>query len=110
MRSSEESLLAMHDLKKLSRGSLKIGVSYGLRSILVPAVKNFIQKYPQINLEILFETTDILLKKLGDAELDLVLSYQEAQPAENFIYQNLFVSEMMFVTSVDSEFSKLKKN
>lgn len=109
VRSSEESLLAMHDLKKLSRGNLKIGVSYGLRSILVPAVKNFIQKYPQINLEILFETTDILLKKLGDAELDLVLSYQEAQPAENFIYQNLFVSEMMFVTSVHSEFSKLKK-
>lgn len=109
VRSSEESLMAMYDLKKISRGSLKIGVSYGLRSILVPAVKNFTQNYPQINLEILFETTDILLKKLGDADLDLVLSYQEDHPAENFMYQNLFVSEMMFVTSADSGFSKLKK-
>lgn len=109
VRSSEESLMAMYDLKKLSRGSLKIGVSYGLRSILVPAVKKFTQNYPQINLEILFETTDILLKKLGDADLDLVLSYQEDHPAENFMYQNLFVSEMMFVTSADSAFSTLKK-
>lgn len=109
VRSSEESLMAMYDLKKLARGSLKIGVSYGLRSILVPAVKKFTQNYPQINLEILFETTDILLKKLGDADLDWVLSYQEDHPAENFMYQNLFVSEMMFVTSADSAFSAFKK-
>lgn len=109
VRDAEESMLMLRDLKDLKNGNLKIGVSYGLRNILVPAIKRFSEKYPAVQLDILLETSEKLSTLLAVAELDIVLSYQEEYPNAAFAYESLFHSDLKFVTAKNSAYAQNSK-
>lgn len=106
IKRANEGFLAMQDLLNLKRGTLRIGVSYGLRSTLISVLKSFSQKYPGIKIEINFGMTTMILEKLMNSELDFVLCFQDDRAEEHFQYQPLFTSEMTVVTAIDSEVSE----
>ena len=99
IESSKEGFLAMQDLIGLKSGTLKIGVSYGLRFTLLPALKKFSLRYPSIHLQITFDTTKKLLNLLEKSQLDFILSFQDENTNNNLNYDPLFTSQMSFVTS-----------
>ncbi len=114
---AKEGLLAMQDLQQLQRGTLRIGVSYGLRPTLITAIKSFTQKYPQIKIEITFGMTSTIINRLKDSKLDVVLCFEEDHSDTQLDYTPLFVSEMALVCGSRSKiaqypsisFKKIKK-
>ena len=61
----EESCRALNDLKDGERGNLKVGASQTIGAYLMPRVLTlFSQSYPQINLNIDIDSTQLLQKKL----------------------------------------------
>lgn len=99
LEQSKQGFFAIEDLKELKSGNLHIGVSYGLRNILLPAIKVFIKKYPAIKLQITLETTEVLIQELEHSKLDLILFYTDDSIEPQFESRYLFTSEMCLATS-----------
>ncbi len=108
IKRSEEGRLAMQDLQHLQRGSLHIGVSYGLRPTLIKVLKRFTAKYPNIDIKIKFGMTSFIIEQLENSKLDLVLCFEEDHPDTNLAYSPLFVSEMALICAEDSSIAKQK--
>jgi LysR family transcriptional regulator, cyn operon transcriptional activator len=102
---SLEGFLALQDLKGLKSGQLNIGVSYGLRTMLIPALISFTDKYPAIKIKIIFETTQVLIEQLKKSKLDFVFSFKGEQADSSLNYLALFTSQMVFVTVSAADFA-----
>ena len=89
---------AMQDLNNLLTGKLIIGVTYGIRSFLTPALIEFSTKYPEIQVQVKFGTSEELINKLNQLDLDFVLSFKEDTKETHLDYKFLFSSPMTFVT------------
>lgn len=96
----------LRDFKNLETGKLKIGSTYGLSHVLTKAVKVFLKLYPKIKIKIIYGTSEELIKRLDNFELDFILSFQEYETDTTHQYQLLFTSEMVLI---GSENSKLKE-
>lgn len=67
----------MKELKELKSGMLRLGVSDIVsRYVLPPKLKQFISKYPRIQVKILNGTTRELEQWLHQGEIDLVIGFQ----------------------------------
>lgn len=102
LKRANEGQLAMQDLLKLQRGSLRLGVSYGLRPTLIKALKSFSKKHPKITITISFGMTSAIIEDLEKSNLDLVLCFEEDHPGTQLAYTPLFVSKMGLVCAADS--------
>ena len=92
-------------LKEKEFGSIKIGVSTTLfKHFLVPKLKKFINKYPNIKIIVINKTTVETLKLIenGDADIGIV-SITENFPKYNFEkvghIQDIFVASKTFIES-----------
>ncbi|MDI9857596.1 LysR family transcriptional regulator [Flectobacillus roseus] len=100
---AQDGLLMLRDLHNFQTGKITIGVTYGLRYVLTPALIRFATQYPQIKIKVVFGTSEELIDKLNHLELDFALSFFGDIAVENhFDYQNLFCSPMTVVTAPDS--------
>ncbi|WP_261511987.1 LysR substrate-binding domain-containing protein [Chryseobacterium paludis] len=99
---SQEGLLALRDLEELKSGKLTIGVTYGLRSILIKALIRFSDTYPHVKINIVFGTTSELMEKLHHVELDFALTFAKGTREQLFSYIPLFTSPMTLVVSKNS--------
>ncbi|WP_419867915.1 LysR substrate-binding domain-containing protein [Chryseobacterium sp. CT-SW4] len=106
---SQEGFLALQDLKELKTGVLNIGVTYGLRSTLIPAFINFSKEYPGVKTNMIFGTTSELMEKLNHLELDFALTFAEGTKEEVFNYVPLFTSPMTLVTAKESDWAGKKE-
>lgn len=82
----------LKDLMNLNTGTLTIGVTYGLTSLLTKAIIDFSQRYPKIQIEIVFGTTQELLKKLDHSLIDMMLSFSQEEKSGSYKTQRLFSS------------------
>lgn len=96
---SKEGFLALQDLKEMKKGELRIGVSYGLRTTLLPAIKLFIKQFPAIKLQVTLETTEHLVEELEHSKLDLIIFYTDDSIKHQFDSKYLFTSRMCLATS-----------
>ena len=87
----------IHDLKGLKTGELRIGVTYGLSSLLTPVLVQFSAKYPDVKIVVEFGTSQELLDKLRTTRVDFLLSFLELQNNELFISQRLYDSPLTLV-------------
>ena len=70
----EESCRALNDLKDGERGNLKIGASQTIGTYLIPRIVTlFNQSYPQINLHIDIDSTQVIAKKIANQNLDIAI-------------------------------------
>lgn len=100
--------LVINDLKGLKTGELRIGVTYGLSSLLTPVLVQFSAKYPDVKIMVEFGTSQELLDKLRSARVDFLLSFLELQDNELFISQRLYDSHLTLVAHVSNEISNKK--
>lgn len=82
----------LKDLMNLHTGTLTVGVTYGLTSLLTKAIIDFSQKYPKIKIEIVFGTTQDLLEKLDHSLIDMMLSFSQEEKSGSYRTQRLFSS------------------
>lgn len=103
-----EGLFVVKDLNNLKSGTISIGLTYALRKVLTQTITIFAKEYPQINLKIIFGTTDELIEKLNNFELDQILTFKEATTDQNLVYEKLFNLPMVLVASKNSPICKRK--
>lgn len=92
----------LKDLGQLQTGHLVIGATYGLRHMLTPALVAFYGQYPQVKVEVIFDTSTELLNRMERFEMDFLLTYEEVQMRKGMKYQPLFESELAFIVRKDS--------
>lgn len=92
----------LKDYQNLETGELKIGSTFGLRHVLTKTVKIFLKSFPKIKIIIVYGTSDELIEKLDNFELDFILSFQEHKSNKSHSSELLFTSEMVLIGSENS--------
>ncbi|QES88708.1 LysR substrate-binding domain-containing protein [Rhizosphaericola mali] len=106
---SESAKLILSDFKELKTGTICVGVSYALTSYLTKGIAKFSRSYPQIHIEIILETSEVLLKLLDSGKVDFILSYSDIVDERQFEYNLLFQSSLSFVTNRNHSLSQKKQ-
>ena len=68
----------IQDLQGIRTGKLRIGITYSLSFGLAPIILRFMKEYPNIKLEVFYNTAQELLQMLKNRDLDFVLSFSMA--------------------------------
>lgn len=68
----------IQDLQGIRTGKLRIGITYSLSFGLAPIILRFMKEYPNIKLEVFYNTAQELLQMLKNRYLDFVLSFSMA--------------------------------
>lgn len=66
----------MEDLRNLKCGTLNIGVTHSFNMVMHDTLKDFLQRYPNIKLNIVYKPMEELIRRLACRELDFVLSFR----------------------------------
>ena len=69
------------DLRRLTAGTLNIGVTYSFSPILTETVIEFMKHYPNVKLNIHYKTMEELMRMLSRREVDFVLAFRPS-PAD----------------------------
>ena len=101
IQDAEDGVQRLYDLQHVKTGTLRIGVTYSLSTVLTEAVIGFIKAYPGIKLEIIYKTVDELLTLLRERKVDFVLSYKPLCDAPDIASMFLFENALALV--VDKE-------
>lgn len=76
IRSADNCLLQMEDLKNVLSGELKIGVTYSFASIMAETVTAFLRQHPHVKMNVTQSTMAELIEQLTNHELDFVLAFK----------------------------------
>ena len=99
IQDAEDGVQRLYDLQHVKTGTLKIGVTYSLSTVLTEGIMHFIKSFPGIKLEIIYKTVDELLELLRDRKVDFVLSYKPLCKAPDIEAMHLFNSTLALVVS-----------
>lgn len=99
---ANDGFLLLNDLNNLNTGKIAIGATYGLRDLLTKKLIQFTKQFPKIKIQIVFGTSNELVEKLNQFQLDFILTFNENTNEAHFKYQTLFSSPMTLVTSKKS--------
>lgn len=105
---SENGKQIISDLQGLQTGTLNIGVTYSLSSLLTKALILFSKQYPQIHVEIIFATSEELVDKLNDNKVDFILSLESDNIDRSFEVMPLFESNLHLVVHKSHSQANLK--
>lgn len=94
---AEDAVQRLHDLQHVKVGTLRVGVTYSLSTVLTEGVIRFMKEFPGIKLEIYYKTVDELLTLLRDRELDFILSYKPLCDAPDINSMTLFENSLAVV-------------
>ena len=94
---AEDAVQRLHDLQHVKVGTLRVGVTYSLSTVLTEGVISFMKEFPGIKLEIYYKTVDELLALLRDRELDFILSYKPLCDAPDINSMTLFENSLAVV-------------
>lgn len=97
IQDAENGKQIIRDLKGIETGSLHIGVTYSMSPLLIAALNQFTKIYPNYKVEIRFATSEELLKRLEENDLDFVLSFKPDNHAAQFETLPLFSSRLCFI-------------
>ena len=94
---AEDAVQRLHDLQHVKVGTLRVGVTYSLSTVLTEGVISFMKEFPGIKLEIYYKTVDELLSLLRDRKLDFILSYKPLCDAPDINSMTLFENSLAVV-------------
>lgn len=94
---AENGVLMLRDMENLKIGKLRIGVTYGLSSVLTRALKRYCSLYPKMKIEIVYCKASELLKLLKSGTLDFALSFKLHEPNDRIEEQILFTTDLCVV-------------
>ncbi len=76
LRSADNCLLRLEELKNLTGGELNIGVTFSFASIMAETVTQFLRKYPRVKMNVTQSTMAELITQLENHEFDFVLAFK----------------------------------
>ena len=89
----------IRDLQGIRAGRLRIGLTYSLCFGLAPIILRYMKAYPEIRLEVIYNTASELLEMLKNRDLDFVLSLSESLHDEQIEVTDLFESRLCAVVN-----------
>ena len=106
---AEDAVQRLHDLQHVKVGTLRVGVTYSLSTVLTEGVISFMKEFPGIKLEIYYKTVDELLSLLRDRKLDFILSYKPLCDAPDINSMTLFDNSLAVVVCKEHPFADKKR-
>jgi LysR family cyn operon transcriptional activator len=74
---------ALHDVKDLSRGSLRLAMTPTFMAYLVgPLVRDYVERYPHIHLEVFELSMDDIETGLAEDSLDIAIAFDQVRNAD----------------------------
>ena len=98
----------MTDLKSLLTGELNIGVTFTFSPLLTETVLEFMERYPDVRLNIIYKTMAELMDMLQHHEVDFVLAFKPTEKNERVESYLLFNNNLVAVMSSTHPFAKRK--
>ena len=106
---AEDAVQRLHDLQHVKVGTLRVGVTYSLSTVLTEGLVSFMKEFPGIRLEIFYKTVDELLTLLRERKVDFILSYKPLCEASDIDSMPLFENTLALVVSKEHPFAKRNK-
>lgn len=108
IQDAEDGVQRLYDLQHVKAGTLRVGVTYSLSTVLTEGLMKFMHEYPGIKLEICYKTMAELLDLLRGRKLDFVLSYKPLVDSPEIESMPLFDNTLAVV--VDNEHPLAKRS
>lgn len=99
IQDAEDGVQRLFDLQNVKTGTLRVGVTYSLSSVLTEGLLRFMKQYPNVKLEICYETVNSLLVLLKARKLDFVLSYKPVNEMPEIDTISLFENSLSAIVS-----------
>ena len=109
IRDAEDGVQRLYDLQHVKAGTLRVGVTYSLSSVLTEGLLRFMKEYPGVKLEICYETVNSLLELLKARKLDFILSYKPVDEMPEIDTITLFENSLSAVVSSSHPLAQEKK-
>lgn len=106
---AEDGVQRLHDLQHVKTGTLRVGVTYSLSTVLTEGLISFMKTFPGIKLEIFYKTVDELLMLLREHKVDFILSYKPLSDAPDVDSMPLFENTLALVVSKEHPLASCKK-
>lgn len=103
---SEACMDKMLDLRKAVTGTLNIGATQSMVSMMASAARSFMKDYPGVKLKLFTKPAAELLEMLYDKEVDLALAYKSIENIEGIESEELFSTSMGVVMRQDHPLAK----
>ena len=96
----------LYNLKNLDEGIIKIGASTSVtENYLMFCIDKFHKKYPNIEIRIVNQLTDVLLQELRNGNLDIVVGGESNKENKDLKFNKLDEIEYIFVSNKEMEIS-----
>lgn len=99
----------IRDLRKLSTGTLVIGVTHSFSPILTESVISFMKMYPGIKLKIVYKQMNELMELLAKHEVDFVLAFKPIQPLPDVESHILFQNSLSAIVGINHPLASKEK-
>ena len=109
IQDAEDGVQRLYDLQNVKTGTLRVGVTYSLSSVLTEGVIQFMRSFPGVRLEVCYKTVMELLELLRERKLDIVLSYKPLINAPDIDAQPLFENTLAVVVDKEHHLAKRDK-
>lgn len=97
IQDAEDGVQRLYDLQHVKTGTLRVGVTYSLNTVLTEGLMCFMHLYPGIKLEIYYKTMAELQDLLRARKLDFVLSYKPLMESPDIEAMPLFDNTLAVV-------------
>ncbi|MBQ8366026.1 MAG: LysR family transcriptional regulator [Bacteroidaceae bacterium] len=97
IQDAEDGVQRLYDLQHVQTGTLRVGVTYSLNTVLTEGLMRFMHSYPGIKLEIYYKTMAELQELLRARKLDFVLSYKPLMESPDIEAMPLFDNTLAVV-------------
>lgn len=109
IQDAEDSVQRLYDLQNVKAGTLRVGVTYSLSTVLTEGLMRFMHEYPGIKLEICYKTMAELLEMLRSRKLDFVLSYKPLKYSPEIEAMPLFDNALAVVVDREHPLAQYQK-
>lgn len=109
IQDAEDGVQRLYDLQNVKTGTLRVGVTYSLSTVLTEGVMSFMKEFPGIRLEIFYKTVDELLLLLREHKVDFILSYKPLFNAPDVESMPLFENTLALVVAKEHKLATRNK-
>lgn len=109
IQDTEDGVQRLYDLQHVKTGTLRVGVTYSLNTVLTEGVLEFMKLYPGIKLEIYYKTVNELLELLQHRKLDFILSYKPINEIPEVDSMPLFENALSVIVSKEHPLASYEK-
>ena len=106
INAAENCITLVQELKHMLVGELNVGVTFSFSNIMAETMAEFLKKYPNVKLNVCYDSMAVLMEKLQHHDLDLVLAFKPLKT------DNRIDSEVLFHTrasAIVNEFHPLAR-